>query len=89
MIMKNSKKFIMPILIVSVLVIFAVVIWQSSGGKTFEFGTSKNTCDYRFLEWCKGYPAGGVDYDNFAVANRDCTGQGSYRTCDQVREALS
>jgi len=77
-------------LIAIVLVIFGVVvIWQGSSSGKFEIGTSKNSCDDRFLEWCKDYPQGGVDYDNFGVENRDCIGQGSYRTCDQVREALS
>jgi len=48
----------------------------------------KNDCDTRFLKWCEPNPIG-VDYDNFASDNRDCVGRGSYRTCQQVSEALS
>jgi len=56
--------------------------------KTITSGIQKNDCDVRFLKWCEPNPIG-VDYDNFAVENRDCTGRGSYRTCQQVSEALS
>ena len=88
MVMKKSKKFIMPILVVVVLVIFgAILIWQSSGGEKFKFG-NLNSCDSKFLQWCKDNPGAG-DYDNFGNADRECIGHGSYRTCDQVTEALS
>lgn len=85
--MKTSKSFIVPILIALALLIFVItVVWSGSSGKTF--GVSKDSCDYKFLQWCKDNPRAG-DYDNFGNTDRACIGQGSYRTCDQVMEALS
>jgi len=55
---------------------------------TITSSMQKNDCDTRFLKWCEPNPIG-VDYDNFANENRDCVGRGSYRTCQQVSEALS
>lgn len=56
--------------------------------KTITSSIQKNDCDTRFLKWCEPNPIG-VDYDNFANENRDCKDRGSYRTCQQVSEALS
>lgn len=85
--MRISNKTILLGLVATVIVIFAVVIWQSSGGEKLAFGNFKNTCDGKFLQWCKDNPGAG-DYDNFANVDRECKGNGSYRTCDQVKEAL-
>ena len=85
MIMKMPKNLVLTLLTVLVIVVIAV-IWLSGSGKTF--GVSKDSCDYKFLQWCKDNPRAG-DYDNFGNADRACIGQGSYRTCDQVMEALS
>jgi len=78
-----------PLLIalVAVLAIVVIIIWTSSRG-AFEFGNLKNSCDRDFLQWCKDNPGAG-DYDNFGLTKGECIGQGSYRTCGQVREALS
>ena len=86
MVMKVPKNLVVPALIVLVIVVVAVILFTGSG-KTLA-GVSKSSCDYRFLEWCKKYPAGGVDYDNFANDVRECKENGSYRTCEQVNEAL-
>lgn len=85
--MKISLKLFLPVMIAVLVIVAVVAIWLGGSDRAF-IGGSKNSCDHRFFEWCKGYPTGGVDYDNFGVANRDCIGQGSYRTCDQVNEAL-
>lgn len=85
-IMKMPKSIILLVL-VSLVIVGIVVIWWSGSGKTF-VGVSKNSCDYKFLQWCKDNPRAG-DYDNFGLTDRQCIGQGSYRTCDQVMEALS
>lgn len=77
-----------PILLVLValLAVVVIIIWLTSSGETFKFGSLKNSCDRDFLQWCKDNPGAG-DYDNFGNTDRACIGQGSYRTCDQVMEA--
>lgn len=88
MVMKKMKNSIIPLLIVVGLVIFAALaIWQSTTGENFKFVNS-NSCNHKFLQWCKDNPRAG-DYDNFGNTDEACVGQGSYRTCEQVTEALS
>ncbi len=85
---KTSKNSVAPILITVILMMFIVaVIWSSQSGKISDLA-QKDSCDYKFLQWCKDNPGVG-DYDNFGNTDRACIGQGSYRTCDQVMEALS
>ncbi|MBI1978783.1 MAG: hypothetical protein HYS62_01825 [Candidatus Aenigmarchaeota archaeon] len=86
--MKVPKNLIVPIVAGIVIVVGAAILLSGSGKNFGAIGASKDSCDYRFFEWCKDYPTGGVDYDNFASANRECVAQGSYRTCDQVNDAL-
>lgn len=85
--MKNSKNLLILVSILFAVIVAAAIIWSNSSDKTFKFGSSKNSCDYRFLQWCKDNPRAG-DYDNFGNTARECIGQGLYRTCDQVMKAL-
>jgi len=78
-----------PLLItLAALAIVAIIIWSTSSSGMFKSGNLKNSCDRDFLQWCKNNPGAG-DYDNFGLTKRECIGQGSYRTCGQVMEALS
>ena len=74
-----------------ILVVAGVVYFLTNSDKltkTITSGIQKTDCDKKFLEWCKSHSVG-VDYDNFASENRECKDRGSYRTCQQVSEALS
>ncbi len=84
--MKNIKQ-IYAIGFVLLLAVVVFVYFAANPGK-ITGKTEKNNCDERFLQWCAVH-SNGVDYDNFAFENKDCIGRGSYRTCEQVSEALS
>jgi len=89
---RQSSSKVKHVYVIGVVLLIGAIIgfvYFSSNPEKITAGIQKTDCDNRFLEWCKAHPEGGVDYDNFAVENRDCTDRGSYRTCQQVSEALS